>query len=703
MTASTTRYGVERGALRDQRGLSARRRVEHEEADLVLGDVDDAVEADAGPRLRQLLGGRARPRLACGPFSGVAASEERLDEVARHAVDATTARRAVKTSERLNFAQRCLAELAGELGPRAHAELRVDVRQVARDRALGEEERAATSAFVRPVGDEVGHAPLGRRQAVDSASVRRSRPSSAPRPLGPAVGARAPRSRPRAASIASRAGRFCRAAPPRRHRARAAPARGRTDRRPPRAASTARSSSATAASTSPRAAATRPRQRVTCASTQSRSSRRAVCLPRVEPVDGVVDAPELEQRLDLLRPPPAHASARAPSAASAISSACREARRRPPRRSPLQSSTIPSIASGAAAAATRGAPRSRQHLLGELARARRGRRGGRRRASAGRGSCGDSASSRTYWSAQLPRLLGVLAPPARGARREARRSPGTRARTPPSARPARSSPRRGSRAASRARSKCARPDEDVREREAGVRRRPATIAARRARSACSASSSAPGLAGVEADEREPAERRRAKRGVVRACSASSTAARACSSAASSPSGNRTCRLSRWWIDARSASGASGLAAAPRFSSGTARGMSPPRRRPARTSASARSAPGAARASELGREHPPALDLAGREVCARRRSRAAVERRRGRPAASAGARARRARRRRSARPARRRPRPRPRAARRARRPARRSRARGDAPGRADRRRARRGDVRTRAARSAGSPW
>jgi hypothetical protein len=57
--------GVERGPLRHQRGLSARPSVEDEEADLVLGNVECAVEADARPLPRQLLGGGTRPPLTC--------------------------------------------------------------------------------------------------------------------------------------------------------------------------------------------------------------------------------------------------------------------------------------------------------------------------------------------------------------------------------------------------------------------------------------------------------------------------------------------------------------------------------------------------------------------------------------------------------------------------------------------------------------
>lgn len=75
--------------LSDECSVAARRRFEDEEADLVLRDVDGAVEADTRPLPRQLLGSRACSPLARGAPSGVAAGQIRLDEVARHASDAT--------------------------------------------------------------------------------------------------------------------------------------------------------------------------------------------------------------------------------------------------------------------------------------------------------------------------------------------------------------------------------------------------------------------------------------------------------------------------------------------------------------------------------------------------------------------------------------------------------------------------------------
>jgi hypothetical protein len=58
------RERVEPGPLGEEHGLDARRSVEDEEADLVLGNVNDTVEADARSLSRQLLGGRAGLLLA---------------------------------------------------------------------------------------------------------------------------------------------------------------------------------------------------------------------------------------------------------------------------------------------------------------------------------------------------------------------------------------------------------------------------------------------------------------------------------------------------------------------------------------------------------------------------------------------------------------------------------------------------------------
>ena len=68
----------------DQRGLAAGGRLEGEEADLVLGNVDGSPEADTRSLACQRFGRRAGsplPRLA---FAGGATREKCLNEVVRH-------------------------------------------------------------------------------------------------------------------------------------------------------------------------------------------------------------------------------------------------------------------------------------------------------------------------------------------------------------------------------------------------------------------------------------------------------------------------------------------------------------------------------------------------------------------------------------------------------------------------------------------
>jgi hypothetical protein len=81
-------YGLEPGVLRDYRGIAARGRVEDEEADLVLWNVDRAVEADGCPFTCELLRGRAGAPLTYCALACLATSEIGLDEETRHALDA---------------------------------------------------------------------------------------------------------------------------------------------------------------------------------------------------------------------------------------------------------------------------------------------------------------------------------------------------------------------------------------------------------------------------------------------------------------------------------------------------------------------------------------------------------------------------------------------------------------------------------------
>src|SRR5262245_45886157 len=70
----------------------------------------------------------------------------------------------VRTSELCSGARRCSAEAARELGAGAHAELGVDVREVARDRALAEEQGGGDLPVRLPLGDEDGDTLLGGGQ-----------------------------------------------------------------------------------------------------------------------------------------------------------------------------------------------------------------------------------------------------------------------------------------------------------------------------------------------------------------------------------------------------------------------------------------------------------------------------------------------------------------------------------------------------------
>ncbi len=83
---------VEPGPLGEEQGLETRWSVEDEKADLVLGNVNGTVEADARSLSRQRFRGRASPLLARNATLGVTAGEIGFDEVARHAVETTAGR-----------------------------------------------------------------------------------------------------------------------------------------------------------------------------------------------------------------------------------------------------------------------------------------------------------------------------------------------------------------------------------------------------------------------------------------------------------------------------------------------------------------------------------------------------------------------------------------------------------------------------------
>src|SRR5262245_21415276 len=79
---------IEPRQLRRERGLAARRGLEDEEAQLVLGNVDRPFVAHPNPLPAEFIGYRASPPLSCTAIVRVAAREKRLDEIARHRVEA---------------------------------------------------------------------------------------------------------------------------------------------------------------------------------------------------------------------------------------------------------------------------------------------------------------------------------------------------------------------------------------------------------------------------------------------------------------------------------------------------------------------------------------------------------------------------------------------------------------------------------------
>ena len=174
--------------------------------------------------------------------------------------------RRCETSEPLIFRPRCSSQLAGELRSRPHAELGVDVGQVAGDRPLRDEKRGGDLPIRTAFCDQGGDPPLGGRE-----------PFFAPAPADVSELAaslldprRCPeRSKPSSAVwIASRASRFFRArlrTTPSPSSARAVPNGSPTSS----CCATARSRREPARATSPSAAATRPRHRVAFANTHS--------------------------------------------------------------------------------------------------------------------------------------------------------------------------------------------------------------------------------------------------------------------------------------------------------------------------------------------------------------------------------------------------------------------------------------------------
>ena len=190
---------------------------------------------------------------------------------------------------------------ARELGARAHAELGIDMRQVAGHRPLAEEQRRSHLTVRATLGHQDGNPALGGRQPVSrvrppilpSSSRARSAQLAAPSCSKPAS----------AAAIASRAGRFCRVrlrTTPSASNARACPNGSPTA--PCCATACCRRTRPGRRPAGRRHEAAAPRHlRVHPFATEPRG----IGLPDVDHPHPVVDPAELEQRLGVVGAPPA--------------------------------------------------------------------------------------------------------------------------------------------------------------------------------------------------------------------------------------------------------------------------------------------------------------------------------------------------------------------------------------------------------------
>ena len=418
-----------------------------------------------------------------------------------------------------------------------------------------------------------------------------------------------------AASIASRAGRFWRA------RRRATPSASSARARPKG------SPTASCCATASLEHEQRPAR---CRLARRRRARGSVSRARAPSRGRAGERPPPTRRDGRPRPRPDRARAAPRPAPRATSTCSARPRRRagrpsaprprsarpPPRGLRSRSSTTASIAVGA---------QSREPCeLGEPAasalRARgraRGRRGERPTSADGKQARGRLRLVARVLDGSASSPRSAYSPASANGPREARRARGTRARTRPCARRTRSSPGRGLRAArAPARGGTTRPD--VCEREARLGRRLRSGGARRELVRLLGEPQRTRLARVEANDREPGQRRGRGARRPRACSASSTDARACRSAAASPS-READEQAQPLVDRRlQRRQRSPPRAAPRAAAGSRVAGPPTRPRPARTSASARSAPAGARATRSLGQHPRSLDLARREMRARGR-------------------------------------------------------------------------------------
>ena len=205
-TASTTRIGSSSARSAARQRVPARRRVEDEEADLVLWNVDRAVEADAasarprpsvpaarGPRARPRGRGRGRSRRgssACPRRYGGRAADEnvRTSELCSGAQSGARGRARCASGPRAW--RRCASGGSRPCARRGRAQRR--------PRGSSGPRRRVRRRAARP-GSAPPHA-FGRRCFRAPTWLARSR-SRAPSCSNPAS----------ASAIASRAGRFCRA------------------------------------------------------------------------------------------------------------------------------------------------------------------------------------------------------------------------------------------------------------------------------------------------------------------------------------------------------------------------------------------------------------------------------------------------------------------------------------------------------------
>src|SRR5262249_11550248 len=199
---------------------------------------------------------------------------------------------------------RRLLQPARELGPRTDAQLGVDVRQVARDRPLAQEERGGDLAVPAALGDENRDPALGRRQPF-LAPAAADPPDLLPRSRDPGRGAESLEAVERRAQ-----GLFGAALLPL-----APPDRAEREQRPGAAVRIAEPlvpryclpEGRVGGGGFPARRGDEPPAACRMCQHPVASEPRRVLLPGVENGDGLVGPAELEQELDVIRAPPADA------------------------------------------------------------------------------------------------------------------------------------------------------------------------------------------------------------------------------------------------------------------------------------------------------------------------------------------------------------------------------------------------------------